>query len=180
MPSDAILVAKDVHRHFGGLRAVDGMDLEVARGSLTAIIGPNGAGKTTFFNVLAGLIPASSGETYFDGVDVTKLPAHRRCQLGMARTFQIARPFQRMTVLENVMVGGQGQWGERLWAPLLAGPRVTAQEEGVLRRARELIDFLDLTPLGRQEEWEDSPPGWPQTDTYAWWRLHDEYEGDGA
>lgn len=148
MPSDEIILrAVDVHRHFGGLRAVDGMDIEVERGTLTAIIGPNGAGKTTFFNVVAGLIPPTSGSITFDGHDVTKLPAHKRCTLGLARTFQITRPFQRMTVLENFMVGAPAQLGERVFSPLLLAPRVTAQEAAVEARARELIDFLELTPV---------------------------------
>ncbi|HET6404946.1 MAG TPA: ABC transporter ATP-binding protein [Candidatus Thermoplasmatota archaeon] len=146
MPSD-ILVAKDVRRHFGGLRAVDGMDIAVEQGTLTGIIGPNGAGKTTFFNVLAGFLPPTSGTIHFDGKDVTKLPAHKRCQLGLARTFQITRPFQRMSVLENVMVAAQGQAGERVWGPLLAGPRVTAQEDTVRARAEEHLRFLGLDHL---------------------------------
>ena len=148
MPSDdAILRASDVHRHFGGLRAVDGMDLAVKRGSLTGIIGPNGAGKTTFFNVLAGMLPPTSGTIEFDGTDVTKLAAHRRCRLGIARTFQITRPFQRMTVLENLMVAAPAQTGERLWAPLFAGPRVSAQEVSVRESAMEILGFLGLAAL---------------------------------
>lgn len=150
MPSEEILRAIDVHRHFGGLRAVDGMDIRVARGTLTGIIGPNGAGKTTFFNVLAGLLPPTSGTILLEGRDITRLPAHKRCALGIARTFQITRPFQRMTVLENVMLAAPAQTGEHLWAPLLAGPRVSAQEVDVEGRARELLGFLDLAPLAEE------------------------------
>ena len=145
--ADIILETRDVHMHFGGLRAVDGMDLEVERGTLTAIIGPNGAGKTTFFNVLAGALHATSGAIAFDGRDVTKLAAHRRCRLGLARTFQITRPFQRMSVLENVMVSGPAQVGERMWAPLLAGPRVTEQEADVREAAMAQLRFLGLDAL---------------------------------
>jgi branched-chain amino acid transport system ATP-binding protein len=126
------------------------MGLSVERGSLTAIIGPNGAGKTTFFNVLAGLIPPTSGTMSFCGKDITRLPAHERCRLGMARTFQITRPFQRMTVLENVMVAAPSQTGEHMWAPLLAGPRVTAEEVDVRARALAHVEFLDLGPLAHE------------------------------
>ena len=147
MPSDVILAARDVRMHFGGLRAVDGMDLQVERGSLTGIIGPNGAGKTTFFNVLAGMLRPTSGEITFLGQDVTKLPAHRRCNLGLARTFQITRPFQRMSVLENLLVGAPSQAGERMWGPLLAGPAVTKQEDELRVRAADLLAFFGLERL---------------------------------
>jgi branched-chain amino acid transport system ATP-binding protein len=145
MPSEApLLRATDVHKHFGGLHAVDGMDLAVAPGSLTGIIGPNGAGKSTFFNVLAGYFPATSGRIEYDGRDVTRLSAHRRARLGLVRTFQLTRPFARMTVLENTMLGGQRQLGERLWAPLFAGPRVREEDERVRAKAIETLEFLEI------------------------------------
>ena len=150
MPSeggDWILEAEDVHKHFGGLRAVDGMGVRVRRGSLTAIIGPNGAGKSTFFNVLAGYYPATSGRIVYEGQDVTKLPAHRLCRLGLVRTFQLTRPFARMSVLENVLVARQSQLGERAWAPLFAGPRVETQERDVRERAFEALEFFELARL---------------------------------
>lgn len=136
--------------HFGGLRAVDGMDIAVEPGSLTGIIGPNGAGKSTFFNVLAGMLRPTAGEIRFLGEDTTKLPAHRRSGLGLARTFQITRPFQRMSVLENLMLGAPAQAGERLWGPLLAGPRVTIQEDEVRVRAMALLEFFGLTSLANE------------------------------
>jgi branched-chain amino acid transport system ATP-binding protein len=147
LSNEIILRASDVHRHFGGLKAVNGMDLDVRRGTLTGIIGPNGAGKTTFFNVVAGMLPVMSGRIDFDGRDVTKLPAHKRALLGMARTFQITRPFQRMSVLENVLVAAPGQAGERVWATLMAGPRVLAQESALLEKADGLLEFLELKSL---------------------------------
>lgn len=147
MPSDVVLKATDVHRHFGGLRAVDGMSVEVERGSLTAIIGPNGAGKTTFFNTLAGLLPVTSGKIFLDGRDITKLPAHRRATRGLARTFQITRPFSRMSVLENVALAAPSQAGEHFWAPLVAAPRVSAQERDVVKEAEVQLKFFDLAAL---------------------------------
>jgi branched-chain amino acid transport system ATP-binding protein len=144
---DIILEAQDVHKHFGGLRAVDGMSVRIARGSLTAIIGPNGAGKSTFFNVLAGFYPATSGRIAYEGRDVTKLAAYKRCRLGIARTFQLTRPFARMSVLDNVMLASQRQLGEHAWAPLVAAPKVAVEEARVHEKALESLEFFELLPL---------------------------------
>ena len=92
-------------KQFGGLRAVDEVTLEVPRGSITALIGPNGAGKTTCFALISGFTPVDSGRVEFDARDVTGMPPHRLCRLGMVRTFQIVQPFAGQTVLENVAVG---------------------------------------------------------------------------
>lgn len=140
-----ILQAVDVHKHFGGLRAVDGMSLTVERGSLMGIIGPNGAGKSTFFCLLAGQYPLTSGNVLFKGQDVTRLPAYRRARLGLARTFQLTRALARMTVLENLMLAPDGQLGEHTWAPLLAGPRIHEEERVLEAKARETLEFFGLT-----------------------------------
>ena len=144
-PGDVILETVDVHKHFGGLRAVDGMSLEVRPGSLTGIIGPNGAGKSTYFNVLAGFHAPTSGRVVFQGQDVTRLAAHRRARLGLARTFQLTRALARMSVRENLMLAPDGQSGERAWASLLAGPKVRAEEEALRRKADETLAFFELT-----------------------------------
>lgn len=145
MSSDVVLAARDVHKHFGGLRAVDGMSIDVARGTLTGIIGPNGAGKSTFFNVLAGFYPPTSGSVTLKGEDVTRSPSHARARKGLARTFQLTRPLARMSVMENLCLAPGGQIGERAWAPLLAYPRVTAQEKEVRAKARGVLEFFELT-----------------------------------
>lgn len=158
MPSDDIILqTRAIHRHFGGLRAVDGMDIDVKRGTITGIIGPNGAGKSTFFNVLAGFLPPTSGTIHYDGRDITKLPPHKRTRLGLARTFQLTRPFARMSVLENLMLSQQGQTGEHMWAPLFAGPRVQAEEDKVEQKAIETLEFFEI--LHMKDEFAGSMSG---------------------
>src|SRR5438270_10350557 len=99
-PEHPMLVATDVHRHFEGMHAVDGVSLEVPRGQITGLIGPNGAGKSTFMAVVAGTLPATSGQVVFDGHDVTRTPTYRRARMGLVRTFQLPSEFARLTVLE--------------------------------------------------------------------------------
>jgi branched-chain amino acid transport system ATP-binding protein len=100
-----LLQLRGVSRFFGGLAAVKGVDLAVASGEIVGLIGPNGAGKTTLFNLITGTYRPSSGTILFDSVDITRLPPHARCKLGIARTFQLVRPFPNLSVLDNVAVG---------------------------------------------------------------------------
>jgi branched-chain amino acid transport system permease protein len=102
-----ILKLDDVNKHFGGVRAVDGISLEVARGTVHALIGPNGSGKTTTLNVLNGIYKATSGKIFFNGEDITARSPHERAGFGIGRTFQNIRLFPSMSVIENVMVGAQ-------------------------------------------------------------------------
>ncbi|HNE75927.1 MAG TPA: ATP-binding cassette domain-containing protein, partial [Microthrixaceae bacterium] len=102
-PDDGpILIADGVHRSFGGVRAVDVEHMEVERGSVVALIGPNGAGKTTFFNVLTGFERADGGTWRFEGHDVSGQAAYAAARVGMVRTFQTARVFPRLSVLDNI------------------------------------------------------------------------------
>ena len=103
-----LLEAQDVSRHFGGLRAVDGVDLSLGDRGIHAIIGPNGAGKTTFVSLLCGRLSCSAGTIRFDGEDITGLPAWRRARCGIAYTFQITSIFPRLTVRENLAIAVQG------------------------------------------------------------------------
>ncbi len=100
-----MLKACNISKSFGGLKALDAVTLEVADGEIVAVIGPNGAGKTTLFSVVAGFLRADEGTVTFNGTDISNEPPHRICQLGLARTFQIARPFARLSVRENIAVG---------------------------------------------------------------------------
>jgi len=100
-----LLVARGLSKRFGGLQAVAGLDLTVAPGEMLGLIGPNGAGKTTVFNLLSGFLTPDAGDVRFRGRSIVGLPPHAICRRGLARTFQIVRPFPRMTVLENVRVG---------------------------------------------------------------------------
>jgi branched-chain amino acid transport system permease protein len=121
-------------KNFGGLKAVDGVDLQVRRGGIHALIGPNGSGKTTTLNVITGLYRATAGAIFVDGVDVTALSAHKRTIAGLARTFQNIRLFRSMTALENVVVGA-----ERDGNALVDGGR-----DALRRRARAALDFVGL------------------------------------
>jgi branched-chain amino acid transport system ATP-binding protein len=110
----SLLEVKNVSKHFGSLAAVRGVSMAVEAGELRAIIGPNGAGKTTFFNMICGFFPPSSGSIVFDGQDVTRVPAHKRVGLGMARTFQITEIFPELTVRENVQSAAEVAAGQTL------------------------------------------------------------------
>jgi len=99
------LEVRDLSRHFGGVRAVDGIDFEVRKGEILGLIGPNGAGKTTLFNLVSGYLRPTRGTISLFGEDVTGLTPFRLARRGVSRTFQVMRPFPRLTVLENVMVG---------------------------------------------------------------------------
>lgn len=94
-----------VSKHFGGLRAVDDVSLQVKKGEIVSVIGPNGAGKTTLFNLLTGQLMPTQGDVRFCGERINELPPHERARLGMGRTFQIAKPLIALTALENVMIG---------------------------------------------------------------------------
>ena len=100
-------------RHFGGLRAVDGVSLMIGEGTITGVIGPNGAGKTTLFNIIAGMVAPTSGEVWLHDENITGLPPHELFHRGLLRTFQIAQEFSRLTVRENLMmVPGKPVWRE--------------------------------------------------------------------
>ncbi|MEQ8604003.1 MAG: ABC transporter ATP-binding protein [Marivibrio sp.] len=138
---------EDVEKRFGGIRAVDGVSLEIEEGSITGLIGPNGAGKTTLFNIIAGAFPPSSGKIYLDGEDVTALQPHELFHKGLLRTFQIAHEFSTLTVLENLMVVPGQQEGEQLRHTWFNFRKVMETEAKVRERAREVIDFLEISHL---------------------------------
>jgi branched-chain amino acid transport system ATP-binding protein len=103
--SETILQVHDLSRHFGGLKAVDGVSFHVKKGEILGLIGPNGAGKTTCFNVISGVYKPTAGSIYLDGEQIDGLPAHEIAAKGIGRTFQIVRPFAGMTARRNVLVG---------------------------------------------------------------------------
>ena len=105
--SGPCLVVENLSKDFGGLRAVDGVNLTIEPGERRVLMGPNGAGKTTFFNMISGVYPASSGKISFFGKDITQLPSYRRAELGMARTYQITNLFPKLTVAENILMACQ-------------------------------------------------------------------------
>ena len=100
-----ILEVAGISKAFGSLKVIDGFDFELAEGEALGIIGPNGAGKSTLFNLITGSLQPNSGSIKFEGVDITQIPAYRRCRLGIGRSYQIPHPFGGMTVFENLLVG---------------------------------------------------------------------------
>jgi branched-chain amino acid transport system permease protein len=148
-PSPVLLRAAGVTRDFGGVRAVADVSLEVRKGTLTGLIGPNGAGKSTLLGMLAGTIPVSAGEVWYQGRDVTGVPAYRRARLGLVRTFQLASEFKRLTVMENLLSAAPGNRGDSLRDSLrgaLSGPRWWRGDEAVaIERAWGLLDEFGLT-----------------------------------
>ena len=129
-----VIEGRDLVKQFGGLRAVDGMSIALGRGEMLGLIGPNGAGKTTLFNLLAGSLAPSAGTIRVAGRELSRRGPEQRIAHGVARTFQIPRPFAEMTVLENVLTGGQKQAGERIWLNLVRPGRVAAEERRRWRR----------------------------------------------
>ena len=141
----------DLHRHFGGFRAVDGASLTIRTGSITGLIGPNGAGKSTLFNVIAGVLPPTSGRVMMDGQDITGLPPHELFHRGLLRTFQMAHEFSSMTVRENLMMVPGGQSGETLFNTWFNRGRIRAEEAALRRRADEVLDFLTITHVADEK-----------------------------
>ena len=135
--SDSVLIVQDLSRSFGGVQAVKDVNLAVPAGQLRAVIGPNGAGKSTFFNLLTGYIPCNSGSILFRGKDVTGLPPHTLCRLGLGRTFQINSIFASATVLENVQVALLSH-RRRIWNMWAAADKL------LVREAEELLTTLGL------------------------------------
>ncbi len=133
----SLLEVHDVSKHFGGIQAIDSVDFSVESGEILGMIGPNGAGKTTMFNLVTGAIPVDQGRITFDSRDITGMKPHQTCKHGISRTFQVTRPFGKMTCLEN------------LYVPLLEN-RPDLKGDARRERAHEL---LAMTALTGKEDW---------------------------
>ena len=142
-----MLELKTVSRHFGGVRAVDGLDLEVKEGEIVGLIGPNGSGKSTTVNLVAGLLPLTQGSIEFLGKDLASLPTHKRLQAGIARTFQNIRLFGQLTVWQNLWVA-QNSPEDRARRGFLA--RWLGGQSGVRAEIAQLLEFSGLAP--KQDE----------------------------
>ena len=130
----ALLEVRGITKRFGGLIAVNNLSFDVEKGEIVGLIGPNGAGKTTAFNVITGFYPPDSGTIRFNGKDITGLKPHKVCKMGIARTFQLVKPFAKLSVLENVVVGA-------------------LKVEGNVNRAKELaMEILDFTGLSAKRD----------------------------
>ncbi|WP_062202390.1 ABC transporter ATP-binding protein [Demequina salsinemoris] len=135
---DKIIVADKIHRHFGGLTAVDVEHFEVQRNAITALIGPNGAGKSTFFNLLTGFDKPQTGEWSFNGFSLHSKSPAAVARSGMVRTFQLTKALSRMTVIENMRLGASEQVGESLSRAMFPG-LWKKQEKEITAKAEELL-----------------------------------------
>ena len=147
----ALLEVRGLVRRFGGLNAVDGVDLDVNEGEILSVIGPNGAGKTTLFNVVTGLYVADGGSIHFDGHNLVGLQPNQICALGIARTFQTVRLFPAMTVLENTMVGQHCRTRSGIFGAVLRLPGTRAEERRVLEQSRSALSFFGNRLAGYRE-----------------------------
>lgn len=134
----------NLHMHFGGIRAVDGASVKIAKGSITGLIGPNGAGKTTLFNAIAGAYKPTSGQVFLDGEDITGLPPHELFHKGLLRTFQLAHEFSSLSVRDNLAMVLGGQAGETLFHAWFSRGRVRAEEEKLRAKVDDVIKFLEI------------------------------------
>jgi len=139
-----MISVQNVVKHFGGVAAVDGVDMKIERGSITGLIGPNGAGKTTLFNLIAGNIAPSRGSIFLDGEDVTGLKPHELFSKGLLRTFQIAHEFHTLRVLDNLMLVPPMQAGESLLGAWFRRKEVVRQETEIREKAEDVISFLNM------------------------------------
>ena len=140
-----LLRLDNVQRHFGGVRAVDGVSLEVEEGSIYGLIGPNGAGKTTLVNVVTGYVPFQSGRAWLGSDELTGLPAHRIASVGVARTFQNIRLFKDLSAQENVVVGMHARRRDDTLAQLATLPIFRHDQKARLEEAHRLMDSVGLT-----------------------------------
>ncbi len=145
-----MLKIKDLNKSFGGLKAVNNVNLEVDKGSITGLIGPNGAGKTTLFNTIAGLYAPDDGAVYLEEKNIAGLKPHELFSMGVLRTFQIAHEFASLTVLENLMMVPGNQRGEKLIFALFGDKTVKKEEEEIRAKAIEVIEFLNLKHLTQE------------------------------
>ena len=145
-----MLKINDLNKSFGGLKAVNNVNLEVDKGSITGLIGPNGAGKTTLFNTIAGLYAPDNGDVYLEEKNIAGLKPHELFGMGVLRTFQIAHEFASLTVLENLMMVPGNQRGEKLIYALFGDKTVKKEEEEIRAKAIEVIEFLNLKHLTQE------------------------------
>jgi branched-chain amino acid transport system ATP-binding protein len=148
----AILEIEGVRKSFGGLSALDGLDLRVDEGEIVSVIGPNGAGKSTLFNVVTGLYEPDDGDVRFRGYSIVGRRPNQIAKLGIARTFQSVKLFPNMTILENAMVGQHTRSTAGVFGSILRIPRVRREERRIRERAREALGFFGTRLVGYREE----------------------------
>jgi neutral amino acid transport system ATP-binding protein len=137
----------EIHKTFGGIKAVRGATMDVKEGSITALIGPNGAGKTTFFNLITGFYRPDKGRAVFDGREIQGRPPYAIARLGMVRTFQITKALAAMPVIDNMMLAAPDQPGERLINIVFRPLGWRKREAEIREQAMELLDIFNLAKL---------------------------------
>ena len=141
----ALLETKGLSKSFGGVQALQDVDVHIEEGSIHGLIGPNGSGKSTFFNVISGVYRPDHGSSIlFDNHEISQLPPHKITELGISRTFQLLRLFLEMTVLENVMVGYHCHTPYGFLSPILQGSKVREADEKIQDEMIEMLQFLGL------------------------------------
>lgn len=145
-----MLEVRNLVKQFGGLAAVNDVSVNFAANQINAIIGPNGAGKSTFFNLVAGAMPATSGQIFFEGEDVTRLPSDKVAKLGMGRTFQSTTLFDQFTVLDNLIVGHRLRTKSRFFDVLINSKRLREEEQICRDKAAEMLEFVGLSHIGHR------------------------------
>lgn len=144
----AILIARGATKQFGGLVAVDDLDIEIKEQSIHSVIGPNGAGKTTFFNCVTGFYKVEAGEILFQGRSVVGLLPDQIVQLGVTRTYQNIRLFPNLTVMENILVGLHGHLKSGFFGIVLSAPATRREETAAGEEARRILKFVNLGGKG--------------------------------
>jgi branched-chain amino acid transport system ATP-binding protein len=143
----AILEIRKLDKYFGGLAAVDEVDLEVNESEILGIIGPNGAGKTTLFNLISGFLIPTKGNVIFQGEDITKLPVHSRVKRGIARTFQLTNLFLELSAFENVYIGYHRNYKQGLMSQFLHTAMARNEDTICYRRTNEILEFMGLRSM---------------------------------
>lgn len=139
-----MLIVDNVSLHFGGVKALDSISLQVKQGEIMGLIGPNGAGKTTLFNVISGLYKPTSGSVFFKGKEISKLKLHQVNLLGIARTFQNVMVFPDLTLVENVLIGMQSRTKANVLQSILKTKFERQERMRAIERAYELLHYVDL------------------------------------
>ena len=145
MSETPVLEAKEICKYFGGLKAVDNVDMKIMKGDIFGIIGPNGAGKTTFFNMCTGIYEPTKGTIYLNGENITKLAPDKIARKGMARTFQNLQLFKYMTVLDNVKIGCHTNTKTNVFDAILHDKTYKSDEEYANSKSKEVLDEIGLS-----------------------------------
>lgn len=143
----ALLEVKGLSKYFGGLAALNDLDMSISEGEIRGLIGPNGSGKTTLYNVISGVYRPTSGTVVYQGVDISHLPPSTIAKMGLVRTFQQTALFMDFTVLQNISVGRHLHAGESVFGVIGSTPGTRAVEKEAMEKAEEIVDFMELTHI---------------------------------